>query len=44
MQFAVGHRSKHAGIDVRNIIAKQIAAIDVMEDKKKEISLPGYKY
>ena len=28
-------------IDVRNIIAKQIAAIDIMEDKKK--SLPDYQ-
>ena len=46
---AVGHRSeekwqsKNVKIDVRNIIAKEIAAIDGTEDERKEISLPGYK-
>ena len=29
--------------DVRNIIAKEIAVIDVTEEKKKEINLPGHK-
>ena len=29
--------------DVRNIIAKEIAAIDVMEEEEKEINLPGHK-
>ena len=29
--------------DVRNIIAKEIAAIDVTEEEKKEISLSGHK-
>ena len=29
--------------DVRNIIAKEIAAIDVTEEEKKGISLPGHK-
>ena len=39
---AVGHsskekwQSKNVGIDVRNIIAKDIAAIDGTEDEKKE--------
>ena len=46
---AVGHRrkekwqSKNVRINVRNIIAKEIAAIDGTEDEKKQISLPGYK-
>ena len=30
-------------IEVRNIIAKEIAAIDVTEEEKKEINLPGHK-
>ena len=29
--------------DVRNIIAKEVAAIDVTEEEKKEINLPGHK-
>ena len=46
---AVGHRSKekwqskNVRIDVRNIIAKEIAAINGTEDENQEISLPGYK-
>ena len=39
---AVG-QSRNVRIDVRNIIAKEIAAIDGTEDERKEISLPGYK-
>ena len=34
---------KNVRIDVRNIIAKEIAAIDGTEDERKEISLPGLK-
>ena len=36
-------QSKNVKIDVRNIIVKEIAAIDGTEDERKEISLPGYK-
>ena len=41
MDLTMARRPK--GNYVRNIIAKEIAAIDGTEGERKEISLPGYK-